>query len=370
MGARGRWAARRREGRWARGAVFTCAEGSAQLTAAAAGASFFKEPLRRLPLAAPRPRHGGAGPERAARTHCLCPTPGGRRRTEAVSSRPRAALRRQTVPSPQPERRAAALFRAPRGAARPRRPPERRGPRRRRDGPGGSATATERGVGRGRAPRARPGAAPPRDAEGGAAPPQLQAPHVAHVRAGLAPPRGTAPTAPVRAPRRAEWLRVGAAAAPRGSVPFPHARTASRRLWGPAEAPGTAPPPGRHVRSAALSVRLRSAVGTEPLLLHSTALTKHRLLAYSPPPSSKTHAVLPQQPPLPCSYPQRGGDAHPVGTPSSSMVPTPKPPANSPNPPRRVPGPPLFPQRGNLIHQIVCGKEEAINYPNFCSLFE
>lgn len=117
-------------------------------------------------------------------------------------------------------------------------------------------------------------------------------------------------------------------------------------------------------------MRLRSAVGTEPLLLHSTALTKHRLLAYSPPPSSKTHAVLPQQPPLPCSYPQRGGDAHPVGTPSSSMVPTPKPPANSPNPPRRVPGPPLFPQRGNLIHQIVCGKEEAINYPNFCSLFE
>ena len=171
MGARGRWAARRREGRWARGAVFTCAEGSAQLTAAAAGASFFKEPLRRLPLAAPRPRHGGAGPERAARTHCLCPTPGGRRRTEAVSSRPRAALRRQTVPSPQPERRAAALFRAPRGAARPRRPPERRGPRRRRDGPGGSATATERGVGRGRAPRARPGAAPPprRGGRGGSA---------------------------------------------------------------------------------------------------------------------------------------------------------------------------------------------------------
>ena len=370
MGARGRWAARRREGRWARGAVFTCAEGSAQLTAAAAGASFFKEPLRRLPLAAPRPRHGGAGPERAARTHCLCPTPGGRRRTEAVSSRPRAALRRQTVPSPQPERRAAALFRAPRGAARSPVLPS---------GAGRVGGETGRGAPRprrsaasdGDAPRG-PGPAlpPPRDAEGGAAPPQLQAPHVAHVRAGLAPPRGTAPTAPVRAPRRAEWLRVGAAAAPRGSVPFPHARTASRRLWGPAEASGTAPPPGRHVRSAALSVRLRSAVGTEPLLLHSTALTKHRLLAYSPPPSSKTHAVLPQQPPLPCSYPQRGGDAHPVGTPSSSMVPTPKPPANSPNPPRRVPGPPLFPQRGNLIHQIVCGKEEAINYPNFCSLFE
>lgn len=188
MGARGRWAARRREGRWARGAVFTCAEGSAQLTAAAAGASFFKEPLRRLPLAAPRPRHGGAGPERAARTHCLCPTPGGRRRTEAVSSRPLCSERPEARPDPPSSRAARAASAARRAGGlrdrdgarrrtgtRPEGPARRCPPTPRRGGRGGPAAAagaarSARACRPGPAPRHRPHRSRPRSPQSGAAP--------------------------------------------------------------------------------------------------------------------------------------------------------------------------------------------------------
>lgn len=280
-------------------AVFTCAEGSAQLTAAAAGASFFKEPLRRLPLAAPRTRHRGAGPDRAARPHCLRPRPGGRRRSQAASLRHRYGV--VAVPFGAP--RGAPVvkrFRFAAGAPRGPVPPSSRAAQAdsaaRRAG--GSATATERDVGRGRAPR--PGAAPPRRGwrPGPAA---AAAPHVAHVRAGPAPP-------PVRAPRTAVRLRlaaVGAAAAPRGSAPYSHARVASRPLRGPVEAPGTVPTPtpspplpvrpGRHVRSAALSCgSARPQARKSPFVKQNRArgLNETPTAGQSFLPSSKTHAVL------------------------------------------------------------------------------